>query len=95
MINFYLDSLPLMQDDYNHVHGGKWTVSNLRLYLESTRGKEVTNRLFDQIHWIVVQSLKAVAVSWCDVSCFFFKNNILRRCVPNPYDVSLIGDSIR
>uniref|UniRef100_A0A3B3WFE8 Tubulin tyrosine ligase-like family, member 1 n=1 Tax=Poecilia mexicana TaxID=48701 RepID=A0A3B3WFE8_9TELE len=50
-------------DDYNHVHGGKWTVSNLRLYLESTRGKEVTNRLFDQIHWIVVQSLKAVAVS--------------------------------
>lgn len=51
------------QDDYNHVHGGKWTVSNLRLYLESTRGKEVTNRLFDQIHWIVVQSLKAVAVS--------------------------------
>lgn len=51
-----------MQDDYNHVHGGKWTVSNLRLYLESTRGKEVTSRLFDQIHWIVVQSLKAVAV---------------------------------
>lgn len=55
-----------MQDDYNHVHGGKWTVSNLRLYLESTRGKEVTNRLFDQIHWIVVQSLKAVAVSRSD-----------------------------
>lgn len=57
-----------MQDDYNHVHGGKWTVSNLRLYLESTRGKEVTNRLFDQIHWIVVQSLKAVAVSRSDCS---------------------------
>lgn len=52
----------LLQDDYNHIHGGKWTVSNLRLYLESTRGKEVTGRLFDQIHWIVVQSLKAVAV---------------------------------
>ncbi|XP_061920800.1 probable tubulin polyglutamylase TTLL1 isoform X2 [Entelurus aequoreus] len=50
-------------DDYNHVHGGKWTVSNLRLYLESTRGKEVTSHLFDQIHWIVVQSLKAVAVN--------------------------------
>lgn len=58
-----LDCVTLMQDDYNHVHGGKWTVSNLRLYLESTRGKEVTSRLFDQIHWIVVQSLKAVAVS--------------------------------
>lgn len=36
---------------------------NLRLYLESTRGKEVTSRLFDEIHWIIVQSLKAVAVS--------------------------------
>uniref|UniRef100_A0A3B3ZF68 Uncharacterized protein n=1 Tax=Periophthalmus magnuspinnatus TaxID=409849 RepID=A0A3B3ZF68_9GOBI len=58
-------------DDYNHVHGGKWTVSNLRLYLESTRGKEVTNRLFDQIHWIVVQSLKAVApVMNNDKHCF-------------------------
>lgn len=52
-----------LQDDYNHIHGGKWTVSNLRLYLESTRGKEVTNKLFDEIHWIIVQSLKAVAVS--------------------------------
>lgn len=50
------------QDDYNHIHGGKWTVSNLRLYLESTRGKEVTSKLFDEIHWIIVQSLKAVAV---------------------------------
>uniref|UniRef100_A0A8C9R621 Polyglutamylase complex subunit TTLL1 n=1 Tax=Scleropages formosus TaxID=113540 RepID=A0A8C9R621_SCLFO len=58
-------------DDYNHVHGGKWTVSNLRLYLESTRGKEVTNQLFDQIHWIIVQSLKAVApVMNNDKHCF-------------------------
>ncbi|XP_007454001.1 PREDICTED: probable tubulin polyglutamylase TTLL1 isoform X3 [Lipotes vexillifer] len=50
-------------EDYNHIHGGKWTVHNLRLYLESTRGKEVTSRLFDEIHWIIVQSLKAVAVN--------------------------------
>ncbi|XP_056434527.1 probable tubulin polyglutamylase TTLL1 [Gadus chalcogrammus] len=58
-------------DDYNHVHGGKWTVDNLRLYLESTRGMEVTGRLFDQIHWIVVQSLKAVApVMNNDKHCF-------------------------
>ncbi|KAJ8386688.1 hypothetical protein AAFF_G00168040 [Aldrovandia affinis] len=58
-------------DDYNHVHGGKWTVSNLRLYLESTRGREVTGRLFDQIHWIMVQSLKAVApVMNNDKHCF-------------------------
>uniref|UniRef100_A0A8C0ABX7 TTL family tubulin polyglutamylase complex subunit L1 n=1 Tax=Bos mutus grunniens TaxID=30521 RepID=A0A8C0ABX7_BOSMU len=50
-------------EDYNHIHGGKWTVNNLRLYLESTRGKEVTSKLFDEIHWIIVQSLKAVAVN--------------------------------
>lgn len=51
------------EEDYNHIHGGKWTVNNLRLYLESTRGKGVTSKLFDEIHWIIVQSLKAVAVS--------------------------------
>ena len=65
-----------MQDDYNHVHGGKWTVSNLRLYLESTRGKEVTSRLFDQIHWIVVQSLKAVAVSQLQHQVIFLSQNM-------------------
>ncbi|XP_066214695.1 polyglutamylase complex subunit TTLL1 isoform X1 [Saccopteryx leptura] len=58
-------------DDYNHIHGGKWTVSNLRLYLESTRGREVTSKLFDEIHWIIVQSLKAVApVMNNDKHCF-------------------------
>ena len=51
------------QEDYNHIHGGKWAVNNLRLYLESTRGREVTGKLFDEIHWVIVQSLKAVAVS--------------------------------
>lgn len=50
-------------DDYNSIHGGKWTVDNLKLYLEGTRGKEVTDRLFDEIAWIIVHSLKAVSVS--------------------------------
>ncbi|KAB0355641.1 hypothetical protein FD755_021582 [Muntiacus reevesi] len=45
--------------------------NNLRLYLESTRGKEVTSKLFDEIHWIIVQSLKAVApVMNNDKHCF-------------------------
>uniref|UniRef100_A0A3Q3VMP7 Polyglutamylase complex subunit TTLL1 n=1 Tax=Mola mola TaxID=94237 RepID=A0A3Q3VMP7_MOLML len=69
-------------DDYNHVHGGKWTVSNLRLYLESTRGKEVTSRLFDQIHWIMVQSLKAVAVSGVHSKTTF--QNILTNVNASP-----------
>ncbi|KAM9071625.1 polyglutamylase complex subunit TTLL1 isoform 2-T2 [Megaptera novaeangliae] len=58
-------------EDYNHIHGGKWAVNNLRLYLESTRGREVTGKLFDEIHWVIVQSLKAVApVMNNDKHCF-------------------------
>ena len=26
-------------DNYNNVHGGKWSVDNLRHYIEATRGK--------------------------------------------------------
>uniref|UniRef100_A0A2K5MQ29 TTL family tubulin polyglutamylase complex subunit L1 n=1 Tax=Cercocebus atys TaxID=9531 RepID=A0A2K5MQ29_CERAT len=50
-----------VRTDFQAGHGG--SLSNLRLYLESTRGKEVTSKLFDEIHWIIVQSLKAVAVN--------------------------------
>lgn len=51
-------------EDCSHVHGDKWTVNDLRLSLESTRGKEVTRNWFEEIHWIVVQSLKAVVQGW-------------------------------
>lgn len=54
-------SIQKQGDDYNNVHGGKWTVQNLRLFLEGTRGKEVTDRLFDEMQWQIVHSLKAVA----------------------------------
>lgn len=58
-------------DDYNAVHGGKWTVQNLRLYLESSRGKEVTDKLFDEMDWLIVHSLKAVSgVISNDRHCF-------------------------
>lgn len=43
------------------MHGGKLSVQNLRLYLESTRGKQVTERLFDEISWCIIHSLKAVS----------------------------------
>lgn len=58
-------------EEYNAVHGGKWTVQNLRLFLESTRGKEVSDKLFDEITWLVVHSLKSVAsVVANDRHCF-------------------------
>lgn len=47
------------------------SVQNLRLYLESTRGKAVTEKLFANISWCIVHSLKAVApVMANDRHCF-------------------------
>lgn len=46
-------------DDYNAQHGGKWTLESLKLYLTSTRGKGVTDKLFDDINWLIIQSLKS------------------------------------
>ncbi|XP_011068408.1 PREDICTED: probable tubulin polyglutamylase TTLL1 [Acromyrmex echinatior] len=58
-------------DEYNSKHGGKLSVQNLRLYLESTRGKAVTEKLFANISWCIVHSLKAVApVMANDRHCF-------------------------
>ncbi|XP_059486933.1 polyglutamylase complex subunit TTLL1 [Neocloeon triangulifer] len=57
--------------EYNSMHGGKLSVQNLRLYLESTRGKSVTERLFANISWLIVHSLRAVAsVMASDRHCF-------------------------
>ncbi|KAL1402532.1 hypothetical protein pipiens_006052 [Culex pipiens pipiens] len=57
--------------EYNNHHGGKWSVQNLRLYLEGTRGKEVTDKLFGAITWLIVHSLKAVSsVMASDRHCF-------------------------
>ncbi|OWR54090.1 putative tubulin polyglutamylase TTLL1 [Danaus plexippus plexippus] len=47
--------------DYNSIHGGKMSVQNLRLFLEGTRGRAVTETLFASIQWLIVHSLKAVS----------------------------------
>ncbi|KAJ8944871.1 hypothetical protein NQ314_009361 [Rhamnusium bicolor] len=60
-----------MRGEYNSLHGGKLSVQNLRLHLESTRGKQVSEKLFDQISWIIIHSLKAIApVIATDRHCF-------------------------
>ncbi|XP_039281000.1 LOW QUALITY PROTEIN: probable tubulin polyglutamylase TTLL1 [Nilaparvata lugens] len=57
--------------EYNSMHGGKLSVQNLRLYLESTRGKAVTESLFTNISWLIVHSLKAVSYIMAnDRHCF-------------------------
>ncbi|KAE8749682.1 hypothetical protein FOCC_FOCC003669 [Frankliniella occidentalis] len=66
-----IQELDNMYGEYNSMHGGKLSVQNLRLYLESTRGKAVTERLFSSISWLIVHSLKAVApVMANDRHCF-------------------------
>ncbi|KAF5302280.1 hypothetical protein FQA39_LY10319 [Lamprigera yunnana] len=58
-------------EEYNALHGGKLSMQNLRLHLESTRGKEITENLFDQISWLIIHSLKAVQpVIATDRHCF-------------------------
>ncbi|KPJ02829.1 PREDICTED: probable tubulin polyglutamylase TTLL1 [Papilio xuthus] len=57
--------------EYNSLHGGKMSVQNFRLYLEGTRGRSVTEKLFADMHWLIVHSLKAVApVMANDRHCF-------------------------
>ncbi len=58
-------------DEYNSIHGGKLTVQNLKLFLETTRGKAATDKLFNEISWLIVHSLKAVApVMVSDRHCY-------------------------
>lgn len=39
----YSYNVSFSKEEYNPIHGGKWTVKNLQFYLEGTRGKEVSN----------------------------------------------------
>ena len=47
-------------DEYNQEHGSKWSLDNLRFYLEQTRGKQATDKCFESIKSIIYISLKSV-----------------------------------
>ena len=49
-------------DGYSHSHGFKWSLKNLRAYIEGTRGLEAAEKLMEDIGWLIVHSLKAVQV---------------------------------
>ena len=46
-------------DGYSNTHGGKWSLRNLNLYVEGTRGAEAASKLMADIGWCIVHSLKA------------------------------------
>jgi tubulin polyglutamylase TTLL1 len=57
--------------DYNDRHGSKWSINNLRFYLEQTYGKDLTDKCFDEINNIIYISLKSVqGVIINDKHCF-------------------------
>ncbi|KAK2709771.1 polyglutamylase complex subunit TTLL1-like [Artemia franciscana] len=58
-------------EDYNRHHGGKWSIDGLLLYLRSTRGAECVQKLWKEIAWLTVSSLRAVApLIVSDPHCF-------------------------
>ncbi|KAJ3237355.1 putative tubulin polyglutamylase ttll1 [Chytriomyces hyalinus] len=58
-------------EDYNESNGGKWSLKNLLLHLQSTRGKAATDKLLSDIDSILVNSLRAVQnIMANDKHCF-------------------------
>eukprot|EP00698_Gefionella_okellyi_P009504 TRINITY_DN2422_c0_g1_i1.p1 TRINITY_DN2422_c0_g1~~TRINITY_DN2422_c0_g1_i1.p1 ORF type:complete len:335 (+),score=59.20 TRINITY_DN2422_c0_g1_i1:794-1798(+) len=58
-------------DDYSDRNGGKWHIDKLKLYVEQTRGRHVATKLFEDIFFVIVQSLKACqSVVINDRHCF-------------------------
>ncbi|KAG7384632.1 putative tubulin polyglutamylase ttll1 [Phytophthora pseudosyringae] len=58
-------------EDYNSNHGGKWSVANLCLYVEATRGRGAGDKLLRHIHAVMLHALKAVQhVVINDPHCF-------------------------
>jgi len=59
------------QQEYNSIHGGKWPLQNLWLYLDSLRGEGVSEMLWSRITDTIRHSLDAVApVMANDRHCF-------------------------
>ena len=58
----HLTNVAVQKDakDYNETHGGKWSLKNMKFYLEMTRGKELVEKCFEGIRNIIYISLKSV-----------------------------------
>lgn len=72
-MTIHLTNVAVQKDakDYNESHGGKWSVKNLKFYLEMTRGKDLVEKCFEGIRNIIYISLKSVqSVMINDKHCF-------------------------
>ena len=56
---------------YNDAHGSKWSINNMRFYLEMICGKTAVDACFEEINNIIFISLKSVQnVVTNDKHCF-------------------------
>ncbi|KAH8342925.1 hypothetical protein KR059_001818, partial [Drosophila kikkawai] len=64
-------SIQKTNQEYNSIHGGKWPLQNLWLYLDSLRGEGISHLLWHRISETIRHSLDAVApVMANDRHCF-------------------------
>ena len=61
-MTIHLTNVAVQKDskEYNEIHGGKWSIKNLKFYLEMTRGKDLVEKCFEGIRNIIYISLKSV-----------------------------------
>ncbi len=80
------------------MHGGKWTLKNLRLFLEGTRGVVQTDACFRDMEMIIYHACKAVQpVMISDKHCFEVQrcHSLCRRhCTPCGCVVGVGGVSV-
>jgi tubulin polyglutamylase TTLL1 len=72
-LNVHLTNVAVQKkaSDYNERHGGKWTMTNLHLYIESVYGKETCDALMSSIEFVLSTSLRAVQATMSnDPHCF-------------------------
>ena len=79
MVHLTNASVQRFGESYNASHGNKWSLDSLRLYLESTRGKNETDKLFARIRELVVVSLRACSRVIVQDKCALF-NSSLKGC---------------
>ena len=60
--NFLVILYNFRQDEYSERNGGKWHIDRLRLFIEQTRGRAIAQKLFEDIQFVILQSLKACQV---------------------------------
>jgi tubulin polyglutamylase TTLL9 len=58
-------------EHYSKVHGGKWDLRNLKLYMMAKHGPQRTNKLFYEIQTVIIKSLACVEkIMLNDKHCF-------------------------